>query len=62
MLARAETIEVAGVSIRVVTKPDLILMKERAARDPARRRSKALRDLADVELLRGDVPDPDEGW
>ena len=22
----------------------------------------ALRDRADVELLRGDVPDPDEGW
>lgn len=30
--------------------------------DPARRRSKALRDQADVEMLRGDVPDPDEGW
>ncbi|MBI1734154.1 MAG: hypothetical protein HYR51_03175 [Candidatus Rokubacteria bacterium] len=37
-------------------------MKERAAADPARRRSQALRDQADVELLRGDVPDPDEGW
>ena len=35
---------------------------ERAASDPARRRSKALRDRADVELVRGDVPDPDEGW
>ncbi len=33
-----------------------------AASDPARRPSKALRDRADVELLRGDVPDPDEGW
>src|SRR2546422_10161901 len=33
-----------------------------AAADPAQRRSKALRDRADVELLRGDVPDPDEGW
>jgi len=37
-------------------------MKERAAADPARRCSKALRDRADAELLRGDVPDPDEGW
>jgi len=37
-------------------------MKERAAADPARRRSLALRDRADVNLLRGDVPDPDEGW
>ena len=35
---------------------------ERAAANPARRRSKALRDQADVALLRGDVPDPDEGW
>jgi len=26
------------------------------------RRSKALRDAADAALLRGDVPDPDEGW
>lgn len=32
------------------------------AADPARRRSKALRDQADVELLLGDVPEPDEGW
>jgi hypothetical protein len=35
---------------------------ERAAADPARRPSKALRDQADIALLRGDVPDPDEGW
>ena len=41
---------------------NLIAMKERAASDPARRRSKALRDLADAALLRGDVPDPEEGW
>jgi hypothetical protein len=40
----------------------LIAMKERAAADPARRPSKALRDRADVALLRGDVPEPDEGW
>jgi hypothetical protein len=53
---------VGNVSVRVVTTGDLIAMKERAAADPARRRSKALRDAADVELLRGDVPDPDEGW
>ena len=36
--------------------------KDRAASDPAKRRSKALRDAADAALLRGDVPDPDEGW
>jgi hypothetical protein len=62
MIERAEPLEVGGARIRVVTTPDLIAMKERAAADPARRRSKALRDLADIELLRGDVPDPDEGW
>lgn len=62
MIDRAESIEVRGVRIRVVRKDDLIEMKERAARDPARRKSKALRDQADVELLRGDIPEPDEGW
>lgn len=62
MIARAEAIDVGGLVVRVVTTPDLIAMKERAAADPARRRSKALRDRADVALLRGDVPDPDEGW
>lgn len=62
MIARAEPLAVGRVQIRVVTTADLITMKERAAADPARRRSKALRDQADVALLRGDVPDPDEGW
>jgi hypothetical protein len=62
MIDRAEPLDAGGVRIRVVTTVDLIAMKERAAADPARRRSKALRDRADVELLRGDVPDPDEGW
>jgi hypothetical protein len=62
MIDRAEPLDVADVRIRVVTAADLIAMKERAAADPARRRSKALRDQADIALLRGDVPDPDEGW
>ena len=62
MIERAEPITAAGTVVRIVTKADLIAMKERAAADPARRRSKALRDAADVALLRGDVPDPDEGW
>src|SRR2546427_7623591 len=61
MIQRAERLRVAGVDVPIVRKDDLIAMKERAAADPARRRSKALRDRADVELLRGDVPDPDEG-
>ena len=62
MIERAEPLEVGGLRIRVVTTADLIAMKERAAADPGRRRSKALRDRADVAVLRGDVPDPDEGW
>ncbi len=62
MIGRAEPLEMGGVAISVVSKDDLIAMKERAARDPGRRPSKALPDQADVELLRGDTPDPDEGW
>lgn len=62
MIGRADEFEFEGACIRVVSKADLIAMKRRAAEDPARRRSKALRDRADVELLKGDVPDPDEGW
>ena len=62
MVGRAETFTVSGHVLRIVTKSDLIAMKQRAAADPARRKSKALRDRADVELLLGDVPDPDEGW
>jgi hypothetical protein len=62
MIDRAEPLELAGLRVRVVTTADLIAMKERAAADPARRRSKALRDQADIALLRGDVPGPDEGW
>jgi len=62
MIERAESMHVAGQTIRIIRKDDLIEMKRRAAADPKRRRSKALRDRADVELLLGDVPDPDEGW
>jgi hypothetical protein len=62
MIRRAEVLEVEGNRIRIVGKQDLIAMKRQAAADPARRKSKALRDQADVELLTGDVPDPDEGW
>ena len=62
MIERAERIDVAGTSIAVVRRDDLIAMKQRAAADPSRRKSKRLRDQADIELLLGDVPDPDEGW
>ena len=62
MIERAQPITVGATTVRVVIKADLITMKDRAAADPGRRRSKALRDAADAALLRGDVPDPDEGW
>lgn len=62
MIARAEPIPFADIDVRVVTTEDLIAMKRRAASDPARRRSKALRDAADIALLEGDVPSDDEGW
>lgn len=61
-LARAGEQEVHGRKVRLVTREDLIELKLRAAADPGRRRSKALQDRADVELLRGDVPGEDEGW
>ncbi|HVM00600.1 MAG TPA: nucleotidyl transferase AbiEii/AbiGii toxin family protein [Egibacteraceae bacterium] len=62
VIGRAEPVAVGRTEVPVAVRSDLIAMKQRAAEDPARRRSKALRDLADVELLRGDVPDDDEGW
>ena len=62
MILRAPSVHTGDDAIPVVTTEDLIAMKERAAADPARRPSKALRDRADVALLRGDIGDPDEGW
>jgi hypothetical protein len=62
MIERAEVMQLGELSLRVVTKPDLIEMKRRAAADPTRRRSKALRDLADIALLEEGVPDSDDGW
>lgn len=61
MIARAERLDLGGTSIAVVRREDLIAMKRRAAADPVQRQSKRLRDQADVALLLGDVPDPDEG-
>jgi predicted nucleotidyltransferase len=62
MITRAEVVSFGDIEISVVTKEDLIAMKRRAAADPGRRRSKALRDQADLALLEGDIPGPDEGW
>ncbi len=62
MIARAEAVRFGELELRVVTREDLLTMKRRAAGDPRRRRSKALRDQADIALLEGDVPEPGEGW
>jgi hypothetical protein len=62
MIARAELMTFGDIQLPVVTTEDLIAMKRLAAADPRRRRSKALRDQADIALLEGDVGDPDEGW
>jgi hypothetical protein len=62
MIARAEAIDLGAVTVHVVTRDDLLQMKRRAAADPARPRSKALRDQADIALLEGDVPEEGEGW
>jgi hypothetical protein len=62
MIERAERMQLGALELWVVTKEDLIAMKRRAAADPKRRRSKALRDQADIALLEGDVPDENEGW
>jgi hypothetical protein len=61
-ILRAEPTSLGEFSIPVVTTADLIEMKRRAAADPQRRRSKALRDQADIALLEGDIPSPHEGW
>jgi hypothetical protein len=62
MIARAEPVRCGPLELPVVTREDLLAMKRRAAADPKRRRSKALRDQADIALLEGDVPEPGEGW
>jgi len=61
-IERALSEQVGGVDVRFATRDDLIAMKERASSDPARRPSKATQDRADIQMLRGDVAEPDEGW
>lgn len=62
LIGRAQDFTVGDTVVPIVTKEDLISMKERAAADPKRRASKRLQDQADVALLREGAPDPDEGW
>lgn len=60
-IERADAIAISDAAVKIVRIEDLIEMKIRASEDPARRKSKALRDAADVELLR-ERADPEEGW
>lgn len=50
-LSRAIEIRIGDVAIKVLDKPDLLHEKLRAGRDPARRQSKRLQDLADAQSL-----------
>ncbi|MBM4344759.1 MAG: nucleotidyl transferase AbiEii/AbiGii toxin family protein [Deltaproteobacteria bacterium] len=54
---RALTVLAAGVVLRVLTPLDLCLSKLRAARDPRRRRSKRLQDVADAVALCEEHPE-----
>lgn len=53
----AEEILLDGVTLRVIRVEDLLHEKLRAGSDPARRRSKRLQDLADVQALLEARPD-----
>ena len=61
-IERAELLAISGSQVPVVRRDDLIALKERSAAHPRRRKSSALQDRADIERLRGDVGDPNEGW
>jgi hypothetical protein len=50
-LARAVAVALEDVTLQVLAAPDLLHEKLRACRDPARRRSKRLQDLADAQSL-----------
>ena len=61
-IERAELLAIGGSQVPVVQRDDLIALKERSAADPRRRKSSAMQDRTDIERLRGDVGDPNEGW
>ncbi|MGI8553342.1 MAG: hypothetical protein ACR2PL_21540 [Dehalococcoidia bacterium] len=56
-LVRALATELDGVPLRVIGRSDLFHEKLRAGSDPARRRSKRLQDLADVQALLEETPE-----
>jgi len=55
-LRTARPVRQAGVSVRVIGKLEFVQSKLRAAADPGRRRTKALRDLADLETILEESP------
>lgn len=56
-IERSTTSMVDGTPLRVATPLDLVKAKLRAARDPGRRRSKRIQDLADAVSLVESQPD-----
>src|SRR5215813_7298559 len=55
-ITRAENVALEEVCLRVIGRTNLLHEKLRAAADPARRRSKRLQDLADVQALLESTP------
>lgn len=62
MIERAEEVPYEDETIFVLSVTDLIEAKTVASQDPRRRPSKAMQDKTDILILKGDVPDLDEGW
>lgn len=58
-LRSAERLDQAGVVLRVINKLEFVRAKLRAAADPQRRRTKAMRDLIDLETILEEHPDLD---
>jgi hypothetical protein len=56
-VAHADEVAFEDVTLRVIRVADLLHEKLRAGSDPARRRSKRIQDLADVEALLEMDPD-----
>lgn len=56
-VSRAEEIVLDNLRLRIINRVDLLHEKLRAASDPARRRSKRLQDLADVQALLEATPE-----
>lgn len=50
-ISRAVEVQIGGAGLRVLRVVDLLHEKLRSGRDPARRRSKRLQDLADAQSL-----------